>query len=94
VGGAPFLSAREFKTLGCGKPPKTFRKLMLLFQPLQGILDIWEGGENIEQKVYSLVWEEGTRLYRAYADKTAGSFYVTEREAMVMVALGQAHYCN
>ena len=46
----------------------------------------------MEQKVYSLVWEEETQQYRAYADKTAGSFSVTEREAMVMVALGQAHY--
>lgn len=47
-----------------------------------------------QEKVYSLVWEEGERLYRAYADKTAGSFSVTEQEAAVMVALGQAHYTN
>lgn len=47
-----------------------------------------------QEKVYSLVWDEENRLYRAYADKTAGSFSVTEREAVVMVALGQAHYTN
>ena len=44
------------------------------------------------ETIYALVWDEGNREYRAYADRTTGSFSVSEQEAMVLVAQGQACY--
>ena len=46
------------------------------------------------QTTYALVWDERNREYRAYPVKGTGSFSVSEREALVMVALKEAHYCE